>query len=244
MTFCRFITGIFALALAGTLSAGAAQALSVDLITNGDFETGNLSGWNTTTTGYSNGFLINNGNVNPAGPQGRTAPISGNYDVLSSQTGYGIGTLTQFFTVPDQIISATFSFTEKVMNYYVLGYSDPNQEFRVNLINQAGTVISNIFSTDAGDNTRPNSPTTLSYDLTSLLQANLGNTLGVQFQQQDSYYYMNTSLDDIKMMVETPAAVSLPPTIWMMLAALGLFGFLAWKRRDAGNAMSFTAMPA
>jgi len=30
----------------------------------------------------------------------------------------------------------------------------------------------------------------------------------------------------------------------MMLAALGVFGFLAWKRRDAGNAMSFTAMPA
>jgi len=244
MTFRRFITGIFALALAGTLSAGAAQALSVDLISNGDFETGDLSGWSTTQTDNSNGFQINNGRFNPAGPQGRTAPISGNYDALSSQTGYGIGTLTQFFTVPDQVVSATFTFTEKVMNYYLFGFSDPSQEFRVSIIDQAGAVISNIFSTDAGDPTRPASPTTLSYDLTSLLQANQGNTLGVQFQQQDSYYYMNTSLDDIAMMVETPAAVPLPPTIWMMLAALGLFGVLGWRRRDVGMSASFTANPA
>ncbi|WP_417807278.1 PEP-CTERM sorting domain-containing protein [Thioclava sp.] len=233
MTFRRFITGIFALALAGSLSAGAAQALSVDLISNGGVETGNLSGWSTTSNGSGESFESQSGSfLNPA--------LSGNYDVSYDPNYRGVSTLTQFFTVPDQVISATFNFTQQIGLY---GYFDiPDQQFTASIVDSLGTVISQVYSTaSSGLQIGSGTASTLSFDLTSLMQANAGNSLGVQFSLEAQRWSMTATLDDIAMMVETPAAVPLPPTIWMMLAALGLFGFLGWKRREGGNSASFTA---
>jgi len=235
MTFRRFITGIFALALAGTLSAGAAQALSVDLITNGDFETGNLSGWSTTANSRGESFESVRGR--------RTTPaLAGRYDVSYDPKYAGVSTLTQYFTVPDPIMSATFNFTQQIDLFGY--YSIPNQQFTASIINSVGAVISQVYSTaTSGLQLGAGTASTLSFDLTSLMQANVGNSLGVQFSLEAQTWSMTATLDDIAMMVETPASVPLPPTIWMMLAGLGLFGWLGWKRR-AGDASSFEGQTA
>lgn len=245
ITIARFVKRALALFVASVLYSSAAQAVTVDLITNGDFETGNLSGWSTSSTAFADDFQINNGRFNPRGPTRRVDPISGNYDVMNEQTGYGVSTLTQFFAVPDQVISASFNFTYQIVNHYLLGYDDPNQQFRVSLIDNAGAVISQIFATQPGDATTQGA-TALSYDLTSYLQAGVGSTLGIQFDVETHYYYMNASLDEIAMMVETPATVPLPASVWMMLAGLGLFVGLGWlgrrRARDpVANCDSFAA---
>ncbi|WP_078542160.1 VPLPA-CTERM sorting domain-containing protein [Thioclava sp. DLFJ5-1] len=230
LPIASFAKRCLALVVASVLYASAAQAVTVDLITNGDFETGDLSGWNSTSSSYAEDFQINNGRFNPRGPTRRVDPISGSYDVMNEQTGYGISTLTQFFTVPDRVISASFNFTYQLVNHYASGFDDPNQQFRVSLIDDAGAVISQIFSTQPGD-AAVQGATPLSYDLTSYLQAGVGSTLGIQFDVETSYYYMNASLDDIAMMVETPATVPLPASVWMMLAGLGLFVALGRSRK-------------
>jgi hypothetical protein len=200
------------------------------------FETGNLSGWSTTANGAGETFEAERGTRrNPA--------LSGSYDVSYDPTYAGVSTLTQFFTVPDQVVSATFNFTQQIDLFGT--YAIPNQQFKASIVNSLGTVISQVYSTaSSGLQLGTGTASTLSFDLTSLMQANAGNSLGVQFSLEAQTWSMTATLDDIAMMVETPAAVPLPPTIWMMLAALGLFAFLGWKRRERGNPASFTATPA
>lgn len=237
MMMKRLYKTMVAAATAGLLWAGAAQALTVDLISNGDFEGGSLSGWSTTANSRGETFVVNDGSTNPPGPLGATAPISGSYDTYFSPRRAGVGSLTQYFTVPDQVLSATFNFTQRVGLW---GFYDiPDQQFRVSVVDQIGNVVSRIYSTAASGLQLDNGTITpLSFDLTALMQANQGQTLGVQFELEARRWSMNVSLDDIAMMVETPATVPLPPTVWMMLAGLGLFGYLGWKRRreEAGGA--------
>ncbi|KEO53064.1 PEP-CTERM sorting domain-containing protein [Thioclava pacifica] len=259
MALGRLWKAVIALATASVLSAGAAQALSVDLITNGGFESGTLSGWSTTGNSAGETFVLNDGTPvnNPQGIPfrpppglgskldtisnsseargGSIAPISGLYDTLFRPTYSGVATLTQFFTVPDEVISATFEFTARVGLFGL--YSDPDHQFRVSVVDQLGDVVQEIYATATGGVQLGNgTASTLSFDLTTLLQANQGQTLGVQFALEAQTWQMNVSLDDIAMMVETPATVPLPASVWMMLAGLGLFGALGWKqRRGAGG---------
>jgi PEP-CTERM motif. len=259
MALGRLWKAMIALATASVLSAGAAQALSVDLITNGTFESGSLSGWSTTGNAAGETFVVNDGTPvnNPRGlpfqlpsglasklgtigksPEargGRIEPISGLYDTIFRPVYSGVATLTQYFTVPDEVISATFDFTARVGLFGL--YSDPNHQFRVSVVDQLGDVIQEVYATATGGIQLGNgTATTLTFDLTTLLQANQGQTLGVQFALEAQTWQMNVSLDDIAMMVETPATVPLPASAWMMLAGLGLFGALGWKqRRRAGE---------
>ena len=233
MIFRRFITGICALALAGTLGAGAAQALSVDLITNGDFESGDLSGWSTTSNSRGETFEAERGSR-------WERAMSGNYDVSYDPNYSGIATLTQFFTVPDRIISATLDFTVQMGNVF---FNTTTPLTQVSILDSFSNSIWGVSSTSYNTSVSP-----VSFDITTLLQSYQGQSLGLQFGFTPAEGYLGASgdltLDDIAMMVETPAAVPLPPTIWMMLAALGLFGFLGWKRREGKNSASFTAHPA
>ncbi|WP_417809753.1 PEP-CTERM sorting domain-containing protein [Thioclava sp.] len=240
MTLRRFITGIVALVLASSLSAGTAQALSVDLITNGDFETGDLSGWTTTSTRKEKDqrFVIDEGKK-------KEPPLSGNYDVTYETKHEGVATLTQFFTVPSKVASATFSFTQQIDISKVIKIDKivdwADQQFTVSVVDSLGAMISEIYATTSQDIPKGDGTASmLSFDLTSLMQAYAGDTLGIQFSLAVVDKSMTVTLDGIAMMVETPAAVPLPASIWMMLAGLGLFAFLGWKRRDAGNSTSFT----
>lgn len=233
----RFWKAVMGLVAASWLFAPAAQALSVDLISNGDFETGDLSGWTTAGNARGETFAVNEGTRNPHGPLRATEPLSGSYDALYVPRFSGAASLTQFFTVPDQVFSATFSFTERVGLW---GFFDvSNHQFRVSVIDQIGDVISQVYSTaSAGLQLGSGTPSDLSFDLTALMQANQGRTLGVQFELEAQHWSMNASLDNVSMMVETPAAVPLPPTIWMMLAGLGALGAMGWKRRRSGGRLA------
>ncbi len=59
---------------------------TASLVVNGNFETGSLSGWTQENIGGAGSFVINNGTVNPTGPDGPLPPYQGTYSALSNAT--------------------------------------------------------------------------------------------------------------------------------------------------------------
>lgn len=105
------------------LLAGTAQAGVVDLITNGDFETGDFSGWSTAKTLGSAGDFF----IVPITPVGTTSPLNGfavpgnatggSFAAMSEQTGPNAVALTQVFTVPSDTVKLELSFTNFIDDY-------------------------------------------------------------------------------------------------------------------------------
>lgn len=100
----------------GMLSVGfavAANAGPIQLITNGDFETGTLAGWTVNTTGVqdNNFYVIANGGTVPfSGQPTDVLATGGNFVAVSDQTGPGGEELRQGFTVPIDTTSLILNF--------------------------------------------------------------------------------------------------------------------------------------
>ena len=205
---------------------------SIELITNGDFETGDFTGWTNSSFMSGRAFTINDGTFGPAGPGQRLAPISGLYDAVSSQTGPGQNLVTQVIQVPLNVSNATFSWTDRIRNHSPFGgFSDPNQEFRVLVEGIAGGLIQELFSTNPGDPTQQIGPNNRSFDLTTLLQGLAGQNIQIAFEQQDNLGYLNATIDDVSLQVETIGSVPEPTAalVWVLLASC--FGCTTSRRR-------------
>ena len=175
-------------------------ATAIELITNGDFETGDLSGWTVVATGSGSNWVINNGTLVPPGPGGALAPISGNFDAVSVQSGPATQILTEQFVVPANITEAVLSWQDRIRNF-AAEYSDPTQEFRVEIVDSTGVLIQEIFSTSPGDPLIQVGPNDRSFDLTSLLQSLEGQTVAVSFESQELFSFMNATLDNVSLLV-------------------------------------------
>jgi len=192
---------------------------SIELITNGDFETGDFTGWANSATGAGLAFTINDGSFNPAGPGGALAPIAGQFDAVSSQTNPALNLVTQIFQVPLNITNAVFSWADRIRNHAPSNvFSDPNQEFRVLIEDMAGGLIQEIFSTDPGDPLQQVGPNNRLFDLTALLQSLAGQDIQIAFEQQDDLGNFNATIDDVSLQVDVipePTAA----LVWVVLAS-------------------------
>ena len=94
-----------------------ASARADQLITNGGFESG-LTGWTTSSTG-DGGFFANSGTTTPLNANATVGAHSGtNYAVSDDYSGSQTQTLTQTFTTPSSLSSATLSFEMFVNDIY------------------------------------------------------------------------------------------------------------------------------
>ena len=168
------------------------------MIVNGSFETGSFSGWTVVNTG-SGAWVINNGTFVPPGPGGAIPPISPLFDALTEQPGPGTHALRQSFFVPDNIFSAALSWSDRIRNFAV--FSHPNQEWRVVFRDASGNLLHTVFSTTPGDPLIQVGPNARSGDITAFLQAHVGETVVVSFEEQDNLFYFNVSLDDVKLLI-------------------------------------------
>lgn len=175
--------------------------LSTELVTNGDFETGDLTGWTLFNAGNGT-WTINDGTFDPPGPSSALPPIAGNFDVVSNQGGPGVHILSEPIVVPVGISSATLSWSDRIRNW-ASDFSDPNQEWRVLILDSVGGLIQEVFSTEPGDALQQVGPNNRSFDLTSLLQSLAGQTIHLSFQQEDNLDFFNVSLDDVSLQVAT-----------------------------------------
>jgi hypothetical protein len=211
-----------------------------NVIINGDFETGDLSGWTSMTFGAALGWNINDGTYTGScvsiGPFSNRQPISGNYDIISDQTSNGMNLVSTGFVVPDLFSSAVISWDMLYDNRLSAGmpkFQDPNQEFRVVILDASMVPIDTVWSTDPGDPDQLLSVMTVSETITDPLNGREGEMVYLLLQEEDDLGCFNVAIDNVSI-IFSQAAI---PTIgqWGILIlsmALSIVGLVSLKYSD------------
>ena len=161
-----------------------------EIVRNGNFETAKLDEWKQENGGFGS-WVINNGEFNPEGPDGPLLPQEGAYNVVSQQIGAGQHLLYQDVFLPVDLRSAGLSWWHRVRNHG-LEFSNPNQEFRVEIRDTNNSVQALAFATQRGD------PLLGEWEQHTLdLSPWRGQAVRLAFVQQDNLGYLNVHLDAI-----------------------------------------------
>jgi hypothetical protein len=229
----------------GLLAFSAAGiACASQLIINGGFETGSLSGWTVTSEAGSypgSGFFASNSTTTPQSSSPTVGPESGSYYAVSDSQGPGTLILSQTFTVPAGAASVILSFglfvnsdggdvVNTVAGLDFSGTTDPsdpaNQYGVVSLLSSGAS----LFSTTAGvlgnfyegtDNpmANPNPYTNYTDSITSLVEA--GGTFTLRFAEVNNIEYLNMGVDNVSVVYTATTATPEPSSIVLTLAATG-----------------------
>jgi hypothetical protein len=204
-------------ALAAPAAAGAAT------VVNGDFEAGNLNGWNVVNApgeGTGNWYAYS-GTANPSGEFGGEVPPppAGNYAAIVSQGGPGSHILYQ-----DVALEPFYSHSLSLLVYYrsgaplttpnpnTLAYQPPpdNQQYRVDVMRQGAPVdsvnpvdiLATVFATKDGD-PEELGPTLLTANLTPFG----GQTVRLRFAEVDNRNVFFAGTDSISIQSTPPSNV-------------------------------------
>jgi uncharacterized repeat protein (TIGR01451 family) len=161
-----------------------------EAIVNGGFETGDLTGWTLEDSGLGR-FVINDGTLDPPGPDGPLPPFAGRYSVLSQQPQPGRHVLYQQVFIPPGAGVALLSWTDRIRNHAGTFVAN-QQEFRVEVQSASGDTLAVVFRTAEGD-ALESDWTQRTYDLTAFAD----QAIRVAFVQQDTLGYFNVHLDDV-----------------------------------------------
>lgn len=194
----------FLAALAAWLPAPALS--QTELIENGDFETGDLSGWTVETLGglHLGSWSLNDGTLAPPGPVPLPfEPLSGDFDAMCIQVGPGVKRLTSApIVLPDDVPSAALSWLDSIRNLDFMGrFEDPGQEFRVQLLDANEALIAQVYSTDPGDAPVQAGPNLREFDVTADLAPYAGETVYLRFELQDELFFFNVNVDEVSLLV-------------------------------------------
>ncbi|HKQ39844.1 MAG TPA: M36 family metallopeptidase, partial [Verrucomicrobiae bacterium] len=171
-----------------------------ELIVNGDFETGNFSGWVKENTG-SGDFVINSGSLDPPGPEGRSPAYAGRYSALSQQSSPGQRTIYQDVAIPAFFDSAILNWTHRIRN--PAGEFSDSHFFRVEIRGLDNSLLAIAFSTRPGDQTL-----TDWQEHTFGLQNFRGITIRIAFVESDSLGFLNVGLDNVRIFLNSPGTVT------------------------------------
>src|SRR6266849_1722949 len=106
LKLCRWFT---ALVFFCSVAVSASGPGVTELITNGDFETGDVQGWNVDNqAGGSGTFLVTSGTTAPISDLPIAGPAGGMFYGLSDQPGPGAHALSQMFTSQGRSLGASF----------------------------------------------------------------------------------------------------------------------------------------
>jgi hypothetical protein len=216
------------------------KALAGPVITNGGFETGDLTGWSVFVQNGGNGSFYNSSStVSPLTGYTTPGPASGVYYAISDQNGPSAEALIQSFTVPGSLSGATLTFRMFVNTYAPvsnatgLDYTSgdtfaPNQYARVDLLSGSATafdtgsgVLANFYlGADPMADGGTNSYTSYSFDLTPYIAG--GGTFQLRFADVANQATINVGIDDVSISTTTPepsAAVLI--AVGLLVVAVG-----------------------
>ena len=233
------------LAAIAALSMAASGAHAANLLTNGDFETGDYTGWSVNTQAGSSGSLsvaANNGGTSPASHYPYAANAAGgNWFSITDQSGPGSYALTQSFTLASAS-TVTISFQMFANNQaggtFANGrdYTTPtNQNAEVDLLvggagaftNASSDIVGTFYGPGADTAGNPNPWT--SYSSTLALAA---GTYQIRFAETDNQLFFQQGVDNVSV---TTAAVPEPGSMMLMLAGLGAVATIARRKQRASR---------
>lgn len=219
----------------------AAQTRAAEVLTNGDFETGDFTGW-TATSASNDGGCGDDWSVSPTGSTcssvGGGVAGGGGFSAYNSFDGPGPiqYRLTQTFLVPANITTASLAWLQSI------SASAPDRSFTVELADVTDTVIHGIISNQVIPNGTSTPWTPFANDLTALLQAHEGETVTLAFTSIIPQTFTGPGglgLDNVSLDVVTGAAPAPPappksvPTmgIWGIGTLAGMIGLLGMYHR-------------
>jgi hypothetical protein len=205
----------------GALLLGAAPGWSDQLITNGAFETGTLSGWTVVDSAGSFGpgtWFASDTTTGPVSGFVDAGPASGQWFALSDQTGGGAHALLQSFVVAPDLASLTLSFDMFVNDWDGGPICPPGGSLecgRVDILSStadafdtsSGVVQSLYLGTDPNQGVS-NPYTHYSFNLTDLAPG----AYQLRFAVWDNIYYFNMGVDNVSL------EASPEPTSWVLFA--------------------------
>jgi len=220
------------------LFVGTANA---SLITNGDFETGDFTGWNTSQAGGSSLFVA----ANPGDPTLGSSPTNDFYAFAGNQGGPSQNIFWQSFVVPTALTALTFSFDYAYENF--AGFLNPNpdtlsytgvsnQQFRVEILN-ATALFDTVDPTDiifsaiqtAPGSLDPQPWTSFSQNIFSAVSPFQGQNLQVRFAQADNRGPFDIGFDNVSLSATT-TAVPEPATLALLTLGVAGIGFSRKKK--------------
>lgn len=233
----RLASSILAVALVVGSVTNAHAA--VQLITNGNFETGTFAGWTVADqTGGSGSWLIDNpGTTTPISGQSTVGnPGGGTFYAVTDQGGPGAHVLLQSFVVPLAATSVTLTFemfandldSGPIVNPAGLDFTaGANQHARVDILTAsagsfstapADVVLNAYLGVDGGPD--PHAFTSYTVNLSSLTP---GTAYQLRFGEVDNQFFFNVGVDNVSILAETasvPEPVSLAS--WSAFGLMGL----------------------
>jgi hypothetical protein len=188
------------------VSPGAASAT---IVTNGDFETGSLSGWQQqdVLSSASGTWFAYTGTASPLHAFTVPAPPQGNFAAITDQIDEGLHVLYQDVTLPpggsvNQLgLTVYYDSQDPIVAPDSLDPSDgPNQQYRIDVMRPsaaidsvaAGDVLFTVFRTLTGD-PQTLGPTQKSADLTPFA----GQTVRIRLAEVDNQFYFNAGVDAV-----------------------------------------------
>jgi hypothetical protein len=178
--------------------------------TNGNFETGDLSGWNVysrvlTGVGNAANWYNYTGTTSPLSAHTLSAPPQGTRAAVSDQNQASINELSQDFTLPaGQSGTLTFyiAYNNLASLFVTLGTLDfnNNQQFRIDLIKTTtahesiapNDIYAKLYQTQPG-NPFFMAPTLMTYDVSGYA----GGTARLRFAESVGFNWMNLQVDNV-----------------------------------------------
>lgn len=208
------------------LAFAALLPLHAAVITNGGFESG-FTGWTRADqTGSDGTFAIQTGTASPVNADPVPAPPGGTKAAMTDSQGPGSHLLFQNLVIAAAVPTTILSFDLFIGNRGAefdspnsLDFSTPalNQQARVDLLLSGGdpfsvTVLQNLYQTHPGD-ALVSGYTHIAVDVTSVFNANVGNTLVLRFAETDNIAGFQMGVDNVSL--DTLGAPE--PASWAML---------------------------
>lgn len=184
------------------------------LVTNGGFETGDLTGWTDSIvrsdTSVPGGIYITGDTIGPASGHRIPLPAYGAYAALNDQDGPTMHILYQDIMIPAKY-SAAFTATIYLNNENITFVNAPNdglsilgeanQQFRIDVMDPSAPVddvgagvLQNLYQTVPADSLTPTKTVTVTADLSGFA----GETIRLRFAEAGNQFYFQAQIDSVQ----------------------------------------------